>query len=101
MNSKRDHRKVVYVIANNTTVCKSLRRKNMSNQHITPHPNGGWQVKAENSQRATLRTETQKEAIDRGRQIAINQSSELFIHNKQGRIRERSSYGNDPFPPKG
>lgn len=53
MNSKRECRKVVYVIANNTTVCKSLRRNNMPNQHITPHPDGDWQVKAENSQRAT------------------------------------------------
>jgi hypothetical protein len=24
-----------------------------------------------------------------------------FIHNRQGQIRERDSYGNDPYPPKG
>ena len=73
----------------------------MSNQHITPHPNGGWQVKASGASRATVITNTQKEAINIGRQIAMNQSSELFIHNKQGQIRERNSYFNDPFPPKG
>ncbi len=73
----------------------------MSNQHITPHPNGGWQVKAAGASKATVITNTQKEAINIGRQIAMNQSSELFIHNKQGQIRERNSYFNDPFPPKG
>ena len=39
--------------------------------------------------------------MDAGREIAINNSSELLIHNQQGRIRERSSYGNDPYPPAG
>lgn len=73
----------------------------MTNQHVTPHPSGGWQVKAAGASRATVVTNTQKEAYDIGRQIAINQKSELFIHNKQGQIRDRNSYGNDPCPPKG
>lgn len=73
----------------------------MTNQHVTPHPEGGWQVKAAGASRATVRTDTQAQAYSIGRQIAINQGSELFIHNKQGRIRERNSYGNDPFPPRG
>lgn len=30
------------------------------NQHVTPHPNGGWQVKGEGNIRATVRTTTQK-----------------------------------------
>jgi hypothetical protein len=25
----------------------------------------------------------------------------LYIHGQDGRIRERNSYGNDPYPPKG
>lgn len=33
------------------------------NQHVTPHKDGGWQVKGENNLRATIRTETQAEAI--------------------------------------
>ena len=37
----------------------------------------------------------------RGREIAINQGSELFIHRPNGQIRDRDSYGNDPFPPRG
>ena len=71
------------------------------NQHVTPHPNGGWQVKAAGGKKATVVTTTQSDAIKIAKQIAKNQGSEMFIHNKQGQIRERNSYGNDPHPPKG
>ena len=71
------------------------------NQHVTPHPDGGWQVKGAGNSRTTVRTETQKEAIDIARDIARNQESELFIHGENGRIRERDSHGHDPYPPKG
>ncbi|MBE7019630.1 MAG: DUF2188 domain-containing protein [Ruminococcaceae bacterium] len=71
------------------------------NQHITPHPNGGWQVKGAGNSRATVRTTTQNSAIAIGREIARNQNSELVIHGTNGRIREKNSYGRDPFPPKG
>ena len=73
----------------------------MSNQHIVPNSNGGWDLKAANSQRATKHFDTQRSAIDAGRQTAQNQHSELLIHGKNGQIRDRSSFGNDPFPPKG
>lgn len=71
------------------------------NQHVTPNNNDGWQVKGEGNTKATARTSTQAEAIKIATNIAKNQRSEMFIHGKNGRIRERSSYGNDPFPPKG
>ena len=71
------------------------------NQHVTPHPDGGWQVKGAGNCKATIRTNTQAEAIAVAREIARNQESELIIHGMNGRIRERDSYGNDPYPPKG
>ena len=71
------------------------------NQHVTPHPGGGWQVKGAGNSRATIRTETQAEAIAVAREIAHNQEAELFIHGMNGCIRERDSYGNDPYPPEG
>lgn len=40
------------------------------NQHVTPHKEGGWQVKGENNTRATVRTDTQAKAIQRAREIA-------------------------------
>ena len=71
------------------------------NQHVTPHPNGGWQVKGAGNERATVRTTTQTEAIAVARNIAINQGAEVVIHRANGQIREKNSYGNDPFPPRG
>ena len=70
------------------------------NQHVVPHPDG-WAVKGEGNQWATSVHRTQAEAEGAGREIALNNHSELLIHNKQGRIRQRNSYGNDPYPPTG
>lgn len=71
------------------------------NQHVTPHSGGGFQVKGAGNSRATKIFDTQREAISFARDIAKNQQSELFIHNRTGQIRERNSYGNDPYPPRG
>ena len=70
------------------------------NQHVVSHE-GGWAVRAAGSRRASSVHSTQAEAINAAREIARNQGSELFVHRRDGRIRERSSYGNDPFPPRG
>ncbi|MEO6962924.1 MAG: DUF2188 domain-containing protein [Puia sp.] len=61
--------------------------------------NGQSGVRA--NERLTLITDTQSEAINAARGIAENQQSDLFIHNRHGQIRERNSYGNDPYPPAG
>ena len=71
------------------------------NIHVTPHNSGGWQVKREGAKRATVRTNTQREAIEIARSISKNRGTELFIHGRDGRIRERDTHGHDPFPPKG
>ena len=71
------------------------------NQHVTPHKDGGYQVKGAGNQKATKTFDTQREAINFGRNIAMNQQFELVIHNKQGKIREKNTYGSDPYPPKG
>lgn len=69
-------------------------------QHVVPYPEG-WAVKPEGGQRASSIHRTQAEAIARGREIAQNQKTELFIHGRDGRIRARDSHGADPFPPRG
>ena len=71
------------------------------NQHVVPHPDGGWQVKGEGNTRATARTTTQKEAIGIAREISRNQGSELVIHRSNGQIRDKDSHGRDSFPPRG
>ncbi|MEO7992596.1 MAG: DUF2188 domain-containing protein [Chryseolinea sp.] len=69
-------------------------------QHVVPH-DGEWAVKRAGSERATTVVPTQKEAIKIATEIAKNQGAELFIHGRDGQIRERNSHGNDDFPPKG
>jgi hypothetical protein len=75
------------------------------NQHVVPTKDGwainGWAIKGAGSPKATKVYGTQKQAIQRGREIAKNQGSELLIHGRDGRIREKSTYGRDPHPPKG
>jgi len=70
------------------------------NQHVVPHA-GGWAVRGAGNSRATSVHETQSGAISQAREIARNQGSELLVHGRNGRIRERDSYGSDPYPPKG
>ena len=70
------------------------------NQHVVPHQDG-WAVRGAGNGRVTRTAETQAQAIEIARSIAQNQGSEMIIHRPNGQIRERNSYGNDPFPPKG
>ncbi len=69
-------------------------------QHVVPNGNG-WSVRSAGASRASGTYETQREAVDVARSRARQQGTELYIHGRDGRIRERDSYGNDPSPPKG
>ncbi len=69
-------------------------------QHVVPH-GGMWSVRRAGSSRASGTYSTQKEAVEKAKEIARNQKTELYIHGRDGRIRERSTYGRDPHPPKG
>ncbi|TXE03085.1 DUF2188 domain-containing protein [Algoriphagus aquimarinus] len=70
------------------------------NQHVIPLGNG-WAVKKEGSSRFTVITDNQRDAIKVAREIAKNNQSELIVHGRDGKIREKNSYGKDPHPPKG
>lgn len=41
---------------------------------------------------------TKAEPIERAGKIAKNQKTELVIHNRDGKISDKDSYRNDPFP---
>lgn len=79
---------------------KSNKMSKGKNQHVVPH-NGDWAVKGAGNGKATKVVETQREAIQVAREISINQQSEMFIHGRNGQIRERNTYGEDNCPPKG
>ena len=70
------------------------------NQHVVPHGDG-WAVRGAGNERVTSTHSTQAEAQAAAREIAINQQSEVVIHRPDGRIRDKNSYGHDPYPPKG
>jgi hypothetical protein len=70
------------------------------NQHVVP-TDDGWGVRGEGNERLTSIHDRQAEAEAAAREIAVNQRSEVVIHRRDGRIRDKNSYGNDPFPPRG
>lgn len=69
-------------------------------KHVVPHQ-GKWAVRTEGATKVGSVHATQREAIDSGRASARASGAELFIHGRNGRIRERDSYGRDPYPPEG
>ena len=70
------------------------------NIHVTHRKDGSWAVIGEGDDRASSIHDTQRDAIDAGRPIAERNRSELVIHNRDNRIRDKDSYGPDPFPPR-
>nr|HMQ70687.1 DUF2188 domain-containing protein [Ignavibacteria bacterium] len=64
------------------------------NQHVVPAKNG-WAVKGEGNKRNTRITRTKNEAIEIARKFAMKRKSELVIHNKDGKISDKDSFGND------
>ena len=73
---------------------------NKKGQHVVPD-RGKWSVRRAGASRASGTFSTQKEAIEHGKRLAQSQNTELYIHGRDGRIRERNTYGRDPYPPPG
>ncbi|MBK7426511.1 MAG: DUF2188 domain-containing protein [Saprospiraceae bacterium] len=69
------------------------------NQHVVPKGDK-WAIKGAGNEHYTRIVDTQEQAISIAREIAKNQKSELVIHRKNGTIRDKDSFGNDPYPPK-
>ncbi|MCH7348566.1 DUF2188 domain-containing protein [Aeromonas sp. MR7] len=70
------------------------------NQHVVPRGDQ-WAVRGAGNSKDTSHHATQQEAFEAARGIAQNQRSEVLVHNEKGQFREKNSYGNDPYPPKG
>jgi Uncharacterized protein conserved in bacteria (DUF2188) len=69
-------------------------------QHVVPNGTG-WSVRKAGASKVSGTYTTQSEAEKVARDRAQRQGTELYIHGRDGRIRERNSYGKDPHPPKG
>jgi hypothetical protein len=65
--------------------------------HTVHDPGGPWVNKIHGN--PVSRHRTKENAVRRGRQIARKRKTEHAIHNRNGEIRRKNSYGNDPRPP--
>jgi hypothetical protein len=81
-----------------------MGKGNDNDRYVQKRDEGGWEVVKEGAGRASAVTSTQKEAIERGRQIVQNAGGgELNIKGENGRIRAKDTIapGNDPRSSKG
>ena len=69
--------------------------------HVVRDEKAGWQVRVEGTARPRSAHKTQSEATKAGRDVARRNKSELLVHGKDGKIRERSTFGHDPRRTKG
>lgn len=73
----------------------------MANKNVHVVPNDGkWSVKQEGRATPLSTHQTQAAAANAGRAVAKANASELVIHARNGQIRDKDSYGNDPCPPR-
>ena len=73
-------------------------------RHVVPNEGGGWDVLAPGSSQASAHLERQDQAIDRAREILLNEGGgELIVHDEQGQVRQKDTVpsGHDPHPPTG
>lgn len=68
--------------------------------HVTPRGNK-WAIVREGSERASSLHDTQKQAEKKGRETARRDKVEFYLHNQQGQIRDRDSYGPDSSSSRG
>jgi hypothetical protein len=69
------------------------------NIHIVP-TGAGWAVKREGQKTPLSEHRTQENAANAGRPVAKHTRVELVIHGRDGKIRDKDSFGHDPNPPK-
>jgi hemerythrin superfamily protein len=69
---------------------------------VQPHPKDDrWQVKRDGATRASRVFDTQGEAERFARNLATRERVELVVAGRDGAIREKKSYGNDPADVRG
>ncbi|MDP9440908.1 MAG: DUF2188 domain-containing protein [Actinomycetota bacterium] len=60
-----------------------------------------WLARKEGATRAGVRDPTKKEVEAKAREQARREKTELVVHDREGKIQRRDSYGGDPYPPRG
>lgn len=68
----------------------------MPKKNITVGPSGDGKWNVDRGGRTISTHRTQGTAIDKAKPIAKREETELIIKGRDGRIRSKDSYGNDP-----
>lgn len=63
-----------------------------NSRHVVPRQDG-WAVKKAGATRASKVFDKQSDAIQYAREQSRKESGELYVHRKDGTIRQRDSYG--------
>jgi len=74
---------------------------NKKNFWTQQREDGKWESKREGAKRPSAVTDTQAEAWQFSKEHAKEEKGEAFLKGRDHKIRERNTYGSDPFPPKG
>lgn len=61
--------------------------------HILPHPKGGWSVKSSSSDKVLRKFPTREKAISNAKKVAKSQKSVIYVHGKDGFVRDSINYG--------
>jgi len=59
-----------------------------------------WETKKEGQEEPLASSHTKEKAEEKSVKLAKELKVEHVIHNKDGKISDKDSYGNDPVPPK-
>lgn len=87
-------RKITYLTDQNHPQIQSYKEavdKGQSSQHVLPR-DGSWVVKRAGSTNVSRVFQTQEEARKAAETIAKNQGSSMFVHGRDGRIRDRKDF---------
>lgn len=72
------------------------------NVHVVPSKTqpGKFVAKEEGNPKPITRPASQADTVKKAIPVAKHNESDVVIHGRDGLIRDRDSYGNDPFPPR-
>lgn len=61
--------------------------------HVEPRPHGGWTVIREGNKKASAVHPTREQAEKHARSMASKSGSEVYVYDRQDKVREHDSYG--------
>jgi hypothetical protein len=70
-------------------------------KHVVANASGGWSVRRAGASRATRIFSTQADAVRYGKEIARQERTGLYVHRRDGTVKEKDSYGDGQLAHRG